>query len=227
LLYTLHYRIFHDSYFLRVYILDHLAFLPVEILMVSIFIGSLLSQRERNQRLDKLNMVTGAFFSEMGRELLVQLSAFDAELDLNRCHLLVKNTWTKKHYLKAQKSLKCMKGKLALNVDELDQLRSYLMDKRQYLLTLMENPYLLEHDKFTDLMQALFHLLEELQYRTELKNLPASDIEHLLLDAKRVYIPLMVQWLDHLQHLRSHYPYLYSLSLRTNPFDPQASVIVR
>jgi hypothetical protein len=29
-----------------------------------------------------------------------------------------------------------------------------------------------------------------------------------------------------MDHLRSMYPYLFSLAVRTNPFDPAASVVV-
>jgi hypothetical protein len=35
-----------------------------------------------------------------------------------------------------------------------------------------------------------------------------------------------VEWLDHVQHLQTAYPYLFSLALRTNPLDPNASVTV-
>jgi len=33
--------------------------------------------------------------------------------------------------------------------------------------------------------------------------------------------------LAHMEHLKNEYPYLFSLAVRTNPFDPNASVEVR
>jgi hypothetical protein len=38
---------------------------------------------------------------------------------------------------------------------------------------------------------------------------------------------LLFQWLEYMRHLQKDYPYLYSLAVRTNPFDAEVSVIVR
>jgi hypothetical protein len=95
------------------------------------------------------------------------------------------------------------------------------------LLGLLENPNLLEHESFTDLLWAVFHLTEELGCRTDLKNLPDTDYAHLSGDIKRVYILLISEWLAYMKHLKDTYPYLFSLSVRTNPFDPNASVEVK
>lgn len=35
------------------------------------------------------------------------------------------------------------------------------------------------------------------------------------------------EWLGHVEHLQREYPYLFSLAVRTNPFDAQAAVEVR
>jgi hypothetical protein len=41
-----------------------------------------------------------------------------------------------------------------------------------------------------------------------------------------VYVLLVSEWLDYMQHLKRNYPYLFSLAIRTNPFDPEASPVV-
>jgi hypothetical protein len=92
---------------------------------------------------------------------------------------------------------------------------------------LLENPVLLEHESFTDLLQAVFHMTEELAGRENMKQLPEADYEHLAGDMKRVYALLAHQWLDYMRHLKDNYPYLFSLAMRTNPFDQDASPIVR
>jgi hypothetical protein len=43
----------------------------------------------------------------------------------------------------------------------------------------------------------------------------------------RVYSQLVIEWLVYMLHLKKKYPYLFSLSMRTNPFDTNASAIVR
>src|SRR5262249_55930524 len=103
-------------------------------------------------------------------------------------------------------------------------LRDFLVGKREFLLTLMENPNLLEHEEFTDLLWAVFHLLEELQARKELAALPHTDLDHLTGDIRRVYCHLVIAWITYLHHLKTDYPYLFSLAVRTNPLNPSARV---
>jgi len=38
---------------------------------------------------------------------------------------------------------------------------------------------------------------------------------------------LVHQWLDYMKHLKDNYPYLFSLAMRANPFDQDASPIVK
>jgi hypothetical protein len=86
---------------------------------------------------------------------------------------------------------------------------------------------MLEHESFTNLLWAVFHLTDELAHRRDLKKLPDSDYEHLAGDIKRAYYQLVLQWLDYMKHLKHDYPYLFSLAMRTNPFDKDASIEVK
>ena len=93
------------------------------------------------------------------------------------------------------------------------------------MLTLLENPQIFEHDRFTDLLHAVFHLTEELNARERLTDLPVTDYAHLSVDLTRVYSRLVIEWLEYMLHLKKKFPYLFSLSMRTNPFDSHASAI--
>lgn len=73
----------------------------------------------------------------------------------------------------------------------------------------------------------MFHLTEELDYRRDIQALPDTDVAHLIADVKRTYGRLVREWLRYMRYLKGHYPYLYSLAVRTNPFDPQATPIVK
>jgi len=94
------------------------------------------------------------------------------------------------------------------------------------VLGLLQNPNLLEHDEFTDLLWAVCHLTEELEAREILRDLPRYDLKHLEGDIQRAFSLLVREWLSYMQHLRRHYPYIYSLSVRTNPFNPTANPVV-
>jgi hypothetical protein len=110
---------------------------------------------------------------------------------------------------------------------DLGALREFLLGRRDFLLRLLENPNLLEHETFTDLLRAVFHLTEELESRRDLAALPETDLAHLSNDIARAYSFLVREWLAYMKHLKDNYPYLFSLAIRTNPFDPQASAVVR
>ena len=72
-----------------------------------------------------------------------------------------------------------------------------------------------------------FHLKSELLSRPGFDELPEEDLNHLAGVAGRAYITLVVSWVEHMGYLHAHYPYLFSLAVRTNPFAPAASPVVR
>jgi hypothetical protein len=106
-------------------------------------------------------------------------------------------------------------------------MRETLIVQREFLLRLLENPNLLEHDTFTNLLMAVFHLTEELASRSDVRQLSETDLLHIAGDMKRVYVLLTAEWLDYMKHLHENYPYLFSFAMRTNPFDPSATPEIR
>jgi hypothetical protein len=199
-----------------------IAFVPIEVLMVTLIIHRLLTEREKRSMLKKMNMVIGAFFSEVGTHLLKSLYDFDANAESIRKDLIVSNKWSKKDYSLTLKHLTGYDYNVDAKRSDLGNLKTFLIDKRDFLLGLLENPNLLEHESFSELLWAVFHLTEELASRKDFSDLPETDTQHLSGDIKRAYVLLISQWLTYMQHLQEDYPYLFSLAIRTNPFDPQA-----
>ena len=106
----------------------------------------------------------------------------------------------------------------------MESLKRILLENGDFVLRLLENQNLLEHESFTELLWAVSHLTEELSHRQNLQNLTDADKKHLAGDMRRAYRLLMLEWLSYMEHLKKEYPYLFSLAVRTNPFDPTASV---
>jgi len=225
--YYVHYVIFKDAHHIFIYLLGDVAFVPVEVLLVTLIIHRLLTVREKRIMLEKLNMLIGAFFSEVGTRLLTYFSDFDPKLDKIRNDLVVTSDWSEQEFIDVYKSLKNYDYGVEIHKVNLEDLRSFLGDKRDFLIRLLENPNLLEHESFTELLRAVFHLTEELVSREDVTQLPDTDYEHLSGDIKRAYTLLVCEWLDYMKYLKDNYPYLFSLAMRTNPFDQQASPIVR
>ncbi len=186
----------------------------------------LVSRRERRVRLERLNLVIGAFFAEVGTELLAELARHDRRAGDVRRDLLVEGSWPDGAFAAAAARIAAHEPELDTAALDLGRLREFLAGRRAFLLRLLENPTLAEHELFTDLLLAVFHLTEELHHRRELRGLPEADLAHLGGDARRIYGLLVGQWLEYLRYLKGSYPYLFSLAVRTNPFDEAASPVV-
>jgi hypothetical protein len=223
LFYLVHYAIFKDAHHIFIYMVGDIAFVPIEVLLVTLIIHRLLSVREKRSMLKKLNMVIGAFFSEVGTRLLKSFYDFDTQADSIRQDLIVKKEWSTKEFSRALKHLKNYDYIVNSKRGDLGDLKKFLIGKRDFLLGLLENPNLLEHESFTELLWAVFHLTEELACREDVQRLIDTDYDHISGDIKRAYVLLISEWLTYMKHLQTAYPYLFSLAIRTNPFDPDAS----
>ena len=226
ILYLFHYAIFHDPHHIFIYLVGDLAFLPLEVLLVTLIVHELLRTREKRQMLHKLNMVIGTFFREIGTKLLSALAQFDANSGRIGRDLVVSQEWTGEVFHEARRRLAQHQPYFDVRRSDLQELRIFLLGERDFLLRLLQNPNLLEHEAFTDLLWAVFHLTDELAHRVDLQALPDSDLKHLAGDMERAYIALISQWGAYMMHLKEDYPYLFSLAVRTNPFDAAASPVV-
>jgi hypothetical protein len=225
-LYMLHYAIYRDPHHIFIYLLGDIAFLPVEILLVTLIIHELLNEREKRARMEKQNMIIGAFFSEVGTALLARFSDLDPKLDQIRGELVMAGDWSARDFDAVSRRLKGYNYAVEVDEADLEGLRLLLAGKRDFLLQLVQNPSLLEHESFSELLRSVFHLTEELISRGEIGDLPSTDSRHMAGDINRAYVLLVHQWLGYMRHLSDEYPYLFSLAMRTNPFDREASPVV-
>jgi hypothetical protein len=227
LLYSAHYLIFHDEHHLLIYLVGDLAFVPLEVLLVTLVIDQLLGSREKKARREKMNMLFGAFFTTLGTPLLARFSRADPGIGAILPRLAVGEAWHAGQFQEVKACLASYQCSVSPGQVDLGALREFLATREDFLLRLIENPAIFEHESFTDLILALDHLFEELKARGELSALPPSDLKHLAADIQRVYSRLVPEWMSYMEYLEGHYPYLFSLAMRSNPFDPTASVIVR
>jgi hypothetical protein len=216
---TIHFVIFKDSNYLFTYLLADLAFIPVEVLCMTFIIDRMLSSRERWQRMMKLNMVTGIFFSRAGIPLLARLAKADVSGDFLPVQISAGPAWDGKKFHEVQAPLSDWQGKIDPARVNLDALREFLVRNEDFFLRIVENPMVFEHESFTDLMLAVTHLNEDLKARGDLSLSSPSDIAHLITDIERVYSSLVPEWLKYMEYLWFHYPYLFGFAMRHNPFD--------
>ena len=218
LVYSFQVRLFHDLKTTEFYLLQDLAFLPLQVLLGVLIIERILSHREKKLLLRKLNMVIGVFFSECGTGLLALFTSASKAGDGIPLRFAVSQRWTPADYDEAQRSVRSFHPALAIDAEMLASVHRLLSASRERMLGLLENPNLLEHERFTDLLWVVTHLAEELDFRESLHDLTAEDIDHLKGDMLRAYRVLVLEWLSYMRHLQKDYPFLFSLAVRKSPF---------
>ena len=224
LCYAIHFAIFRDVHHIFIFLAGDVAFVFIEVIIVTLIIHQLLNYRERQAILQKLNMVVGTFFTRMGSELLKSFSDFDVNNNKVAKHLVIEQGWSQVHFLEIKKVIESHDFEINVSTGDLQRFKKLLLGHSDFVLRLLENQNLLEHESFTELLLAVSHLSEELSHRKNIEGLAEIDGEHLAGDIKRAYCILIREWLSYMEHLKNEYPYLFSLALRTNPFDPEASI---
>jgi hypothetical protein len=228
-MYAVRYWVFPGSAFhseMWRFLVGDVAFLFVQVLLLTFFIDRLLKQREREAMLQKLNMVIGAFYSEIGTKLMGMIASYDLGFEQVRDRVLIKHGWTPADYADAKQAIREYDWSVEACDCDLRALKAELVGQKPFLLSLLANQNLLEHEAFTELLWAVTHLAEELELRPSLSDLSDSDQRHIAGDINRAYVLLVSEWLDYMRHVQTQYPYLFSLAVRTNPLDPKARIEV-
>jgi uncharacterized membrane protein len=194
--------------------------------MIASAVEMFFNRRERESRMHKLNMVIGLFFSELGTALLTVLSDADPRREEIKEILRVEGDWTAQDFARVRKQM--LKQPVELDPDQVDLEEIYrvLRGNRRFVVGLLENPAVMEHEEFTDVLWATFHMIDELDARDDVASLPRFDRIHIIGDAQRIYKLLRTQWLHYMEHMQSYYPYLFSRAVRSNPFVTKKSAIL-
>lgn len=232
IIYGTNYLVLGDAEHIISYVWTHLGFIPVDILLVAFLLDEIIEKKEKEAMLEKLDMLMSTFFSEIGNELISQLSGVN-KYKTNTENLKSIRNWDEKDFDNKLAELKDksidFSAEISLEEREefLDNLRTLLVGKREFIINMINNPNLLEKEEFTGLINAILHLDEELEHRKDLSLVTDTDFAHLNGDMQRVYDKLVHEWVYYLKYLYKHHPYMIALIIRTNPFDEDAEVYVK
>ena len=214
------------------YIWTHLGFIPVDILIVAFVLDEIISKKEKEAMMEKLDMIMSTFFSEVGNDLISQLSSVNKH-KADTSYLESIKSWDDEDYENKLKEIKNINIPFRAYVTSEDReeyltnIRNLLINKREFIVGLLNNPNLLEKEEFSKLLTAILHLDEELEHRPDLSKVTDVDFNHLNGDMERIYNILIHEWIYYLRYLNKHYPYMIALIIRTNPFDANADAYVR
>lgn len=203
-----------------------LVFLPLEVLLVTFLLEGLIKQREKREKLEQINILVSAFFSEVGIEAIKVLNPFIVNKDGYANMVDIRQSWRDIDYKNAAKDALSYTFETDSTANDLEKVNKLLYWKKDEILTMFQNPNLLENNRFTSMLFAVYHLMDELYNRDDFITLPQSDYDHLSGDMERAYKLLVVEWLYYMRHLKNKYPYLYSMAIRKNPFKNNDSIVV-
>ncbi|WP_462316278.1 hypothetical protein [Methanobrevibacter sp.] len=232
IIYGSNYLVLGDAEHIISYIWTHLGFIPVDILVVAFLLDEIIEKKEKEAMLEKLDMLMSTFFSEVGNELITQLSTAN-KYKASTENLKSIKDWDEKDFDNKLDELKGASLDFQADIpaekreEFLETLGNLLASKREFIINMINNPNLLEKEEFTELVNAILHLDEELEHRKDLTLVTDTDFGHLNGDMKRVYDKLVYEWVYYLKYLYKNYPYMIALVVRTNPFDEDADVYVK
>jgi hypothetical protein len=218
IVYFINYAIFKDFHHILTFFLEDLAFIPIEVLVVTLLIDKVIEKREKEHMMQKLNMVIGVFFTEIGTSIMHTCIKLDPNVDKIRAAMIIKEECDKADYNNLLKILKNYEYSISIEGVDVHEVKEFLTSKREFLIRLLENPNLLEHETFAELLNAVFHVEEELLAR-DLDKLSKEDEDHIEGDIVRVYKYIVYEWVQYMRHLQGKYPYLFKTALYNNPFN--------
>ncbi len=115
--------VFHRNEDTFYYMWIDLAFIPLEVLIVGVIVERIISRREKGAIAQKLNMVIGAFFSELGTPLLAKLLPTMLGAAEIREHMHLKAAWKKSDFSGASHYARELKCEIDLSQVDLYELR--------------------------------------------------------------------------------------------------------
>lgn len=200
--------IFHDPGTTFFYILQDVAFLPVSIAIATIIVGGIIDDREREQRLERMNMLASTFFSVVGAQLTRDIArATTTDRGLRRDIL----TGAQLDDLAAlQSRIRTARMDIDLTRETYETVRKTIRDNQMNLLVLTSNPALLEHDDLHELLTGIFHLNDEFDLRGDWDGLTDADRRHLEEDFVAVFRLLLSNWAATVRYQRENFPNFYA-----------------
>ena len=152
IIYGSNYLILGDAEHIISYIWTHLGFIPVDILLVAFILDEIIEKKEKEAMLEKLDMLMSTFFSEVGNDLITQLSTVNKYKASTENLKSIKN-WNEDDFDNKLAELKgsSLDFQADISPEEreefLQNLRIFLESKREFIINLINNPNLLEKEE--------------------------------------------------------------------------------
>lgn len=218
LLYAIHYLIFRDLHHLAIFGLHELAFVPLEVILVTLGLDQLVEKTHREEARSKVSIIETLYFNESGGTMLRYLTSFDPDAARLRELLQVTQDWRSSDFRQAIRQLKSYPFLLDLERIDFFGLHYHLSQRHEYYRSMLENPALTQSEAFTEMIMKIYLLWEELDGRTNLYQLPEKDRSYLAELLHEIYRELTEYWLDNVYNHSIHNRFRLHRAIESNPF---------
>ena len=218
LLYAIHYLIFRDLHHLAIFGLHELAFVPLEVILVTLGLDQLVEKTHREEARSKVSIIETLYFNESGGTMLRFLTSFDPDAARLRELLQVTEDWHSSDFRQAIRQLKSYPFLLDLDRIDFFGLHYHLSQRHEYYRSMLENPALTQSEAFTEMIMKIYLLWEELDGRTNLYQLPEKDRSYLAELLHEIYRELTEYWLDNVYNHSIHNRFRLHRAIESNPF---------
>jgi hypothetical protein len=223
IIYILHYLIFKDSHHIFIFLLEDIAFIPLEVLFVSLVIHKFMDNKEKELILEKLYILIGVFFNEVGNQVIKEITpAVNSKNNVCNSFFddkILNEDVTDKEFNKYINTIKNTETDIQIKNIDIKKLANFLEEKRSFLINILQNPMLLEHDAFTTLIRYLFYLGDQLSHHLNCDCLEEDDLKIVKKEIEKLYPLLLYEWYNYIKHLKADNEYVFSIVLKNNPFN--------
>lgn len=152
-MYSIQTLLFHDPKNTIFYLFQDLAFIPVQALIATLLLNRFVDLIQRMQSIKKINVIVSAFFSELGTAVLCMFAElndnnpeFTDSVDVLKAST-VNETRRVRNDLKRQ--INEFPFKINVTPERLTAMSQLLVEKKSFMIGMLENSSLMEHDSFT------------------------------------------------------------------------------
>lgn len=219
ILHYIHVLIFKDIHHTMIFLVADIAFIPMEVFFTSMILERMLERREKEHGKEKLNMLVGVFYAEIGTQLLGYFVDQDDRVSIcKKLRIKDPSVWDEDYFKRLQQLNSTYHYEVSLAKVDLVQLKELLHDGKNLLITLMTTESLHDHETFTEMLMLIMHLKEELDLR-DISSLNEVERLHLEQDMTALYRYLTYEWCYYLNYLSKHYPGLFNTAIMLSPFN--------
>ncbi|MDE5978372.1 MAG: hypothetical protein K2G70_07930 [Turicibacter sp.] len=219
LLHFIHVLIFQDAHHTMIFLIADIAFIPMEVFFTSMILERLLERREKEHDKEKLNMLVGVFFAEIGTQLLAYFVNQDDRVSIcKKLRIQDPSAWNSAYFKRLQQLNSTYHYEVNLSKINLNDLKQMLHEGKSLLITLMTTESLHDHETFTEMLMLIMHLKEELDMR-DISSLSKEEVQHLEEDMVAIYRYLTYEWCYYLDYLNQNYPKLFNTVIMLSPFN--------